>query len=50
MLQLAVLQQDPAHQGLLGAQWQHLQVQIHKAQVSFSWEMFLIALAGYSLG
>lgn len=52
MLQLAVLQQDPALQGLVSAHWQNLQVQNHKAQVSFSWEveMFLIALAGYSLG
>lgn len=39
MLQLAVLQRDPAQQGLVGAQWQNLQVQNHKAQVSFSWEV-----------
>lgn len=39
MLQLAVPQHDPAQQGLVGDQWQSLQVQNHKAWVPFSWEV-----------
>lgn len=36
---VAVLQQDSAHQGLVSGQWQNLQVQNHKVQVSFCWEV-----------